>query len=935
MRTDSVFAASGLHETLLTTLTAEPREIERGLDFETVLCPRDWSTPQVEAWLDWADALPEDLPQLGPDIHSDEHRIDLWLGGGIERYVTRLAAWGYALGYFEDSGVAAEFRREVRASLFLGHTAPAMTRKSGMRLHPLAGDRVPETAERRFLSLDDHACTQTLKDLLVTARSEQITRTTRDQLHAALSDISAAIARAEGDRRTSLQQNPALARAALKARKLGASDALIRWVIQSSQNLTDDMPLPHWSAQTVGEDGPAPAPVIVTAARDRTAAGDPGGRLAAQTALESGRLWVCFDPNDAESLDHVVIAPRAAINAYSFYRPDKGFDAATYAQVVRLWTMVLDIETAIAFHADAQAAERVRRLRPLSLTIAGLSELLLAQGLSYSLDEGLDFASALMALTDSHALQTSAQLARTLGAYKGFSGDKDQALYALSQTLYRLSALKGADDLKATSLTAVQDALKLAKGTGLRNRQVTALFDDPELSLRLGAGLGDTPLAHLTSVMESDDGLFVPTLHPAAFDALSQLGLDGQAVRQHLLGTRSLFDAPHINPQSLKQKGLSDFEVGRIEAALTTANDLESAFSPDIIGADFLKDIFGLSDEDLLSPDYNLLEKMGFSPDQIDAARAHIFGHNDLTGLEALDDHARSVLTAPSVKSQWLMRQRLESFTSAPALVPLRLNWDQGATDAQKLMATAASMGLRSLGLKRQTAPEDLLLDIPEFDEPTKRPPIEERAPKPADAAARTIIEKIVERDRSRHKLPDRRKGYIQKASVGGHKVYIHTGEYEDGALGEIFIDMHKEGAAFRSLMNNFAIAVSIGLQYGVPLDEFVDAFVFTRFEPAGPVTGNDSIKSATSILDYIFRELAISYLNRDDLSNADPDALNADGLGQGQTPRPDSEEGIAASQLISKGFMRGQQDNLVVIPFAPKKPKDEDQAFPPEASAE
>jgi ribonucleoside-diphosphate reductase alpha chain len=146
----------------------------------------------------------------------------------------------------------------------------------------------------------------------------------------------------------------------------------------------------------------------------------------------------------------------------------------------------------------------------------------------------------------------------------------------------------------------------------------------------------------------------------------------------------------------------------------------------------------------------------------------------------------------------------------------------------------------------------------------------------------------VVERERARRKLPDRRKGYIQKAAVGGHKVYIHTGEYEDGELGEIFIDMHKEGAAFRSLMNNFAIAISIGLQYGVPLDEFVDAFVFTRFEPAGRVTGNDSIKSATSILDYIFRELGVSYLDRDELANAETETQNADDLGDG---KPDEGE--------------------------------------------
>jgi ribonucleoside-diphosphate reductase alpha chain len=157
---------------------------------------------------------------------------------------------------------------------------------------------------------------------------------------------------------------------------------------------------------------------------------------------------------------------------------------------------------------------------------------------------------------------------------------------------------------------------------------------------------------------------------------------------------------------------------------------------------------------------------------------------------------------------------------------------------------------------------------------------------------------------------------------VGGHKVYIHTGEYDDGELGEIFIDMHKEGAAFRSLMNNFAIAISIGLQYGVPLDEFVDAFVFTRFEPAGPVTGNDTVKSATSILDYIFRELGVSYLGRDDLGNADPGALNADGLGLGKADAVTAEEPQPASRFISRGFSRGAApDNLVFLPSAHRVP--------------
>src|SRR5207249_8298255 len=157
--------------------------------------------------------------------------------------------------------------------------------------------------------------------------------------------------------------------------------------------------------------------------------------------------------------------------------------------------------------------------------------------------------------------------------------------------------------------------------------------------------------------------------------------------------------------------------------------------------------------------------------------------------------------------------------------------------------------------------------------------------PERAQAIAERIVERIVEKAvRERERMPNRRKGYTQKAIVGGHKVYLRTGEYDDGRIGEIFIDMHKEGAAFRSLMNNFAIAISLGLQYGVPLEEYVDAFTFTRFEPAGFVQGNDSIKNATSILDYVFRELAISYLGRYDLAHVVPEDTDRTGLGCGES---------------------------------------------------
>jgi ribonucleoside-diphosphate reductase alpha chain len=177
------------------------------------------------------------------------------------------------------------------------------------------------------------------------------------------------------------------------------------------------------------------------------------------------------------------------------------------------------------------------------------------------------------------------------------------------------------------------------------------------------------------------------------------------------------------------------------------------------------------------------------------------------------------------------------------------------------------------------------------------------------------IVEKIVERvSREREKLPNRRKGYTQKANIGGHKVYLRTGEFDDGRLGEIFIDMHKEGAAFRAMMNNFAISISLGLQYGVPLDEYVEAFTFTRFEPAGMVMGNDRIKNATSILDYIFRELAVSYLDREDLAHVhadSPTALGKADEGQRQAPAP-----IPAQNLVSRGMTRGKvkDQNLMLV---------------------
>jgi ribonucleoside-diphosphate reductase alpha chain len=311
--------------------------------------------------------------------------------------------------------------------------------------------------------------------------------------------------------------------------------------------------------------------------------------------------------------------------------------------------------------------------------------------------------------------------------------------------------------------------------------------------------------------------------------ALEATDLDG--VAEAPAPRRTLAGAPHLTPDRLRRAGFTDHELAVVDAALAEGADLRGAFAA--LDAGFISDVLGGG------TGAEVTTLLGLTSSEIAEAEMHIFGGADT-------------------------RAAAENLTA----ITLDLPWATPADRVHQTVADLFDRGVRAVHLRRGPAPLDLWPELPAEPAP----------PRPQPIVTERIVERVIERERARRKLPDRRKGYIQKAAVGGHKVYLHTGEYDDGELGEIFIDMHKEGAAFRSLMNNFAIAISIGLQYGVPLDEFVDAFVYTRFEPAGPVTGNDTIQSATSILDYLFRELAISYLGRDDLAT-DAAEFDADGL--------------------------------------------------------
>jgi ribonucleoside-diphosphate reductase alpha chain len=486
-------------------------------------------------------------------------------------------------------------------------------------------------------------------------------------------------------------------------------------------------------------------------------------------------------------------------------------------------------------------------------------------------------------------------------------------------------AAHGLDYDSDTGRETARELYRAAAEAGLPDGVRLAAFADPDLSLRLGGmGLDAHPWNGPVTVAETADGETVEVLSDAALRGLAILGLDPGEARAAALGARSLAEAPGINHAALAACGFTDHEIGAVAAALPMARTLRDAFTTEVVGEGFVRDVLGATSTQLDDPTLDLLALMGFSAGDIAAAEIHALGARTLDGFDALNDEQRRVFATGDEAATLAMLAGLSEVLGAPPILSRALPWDA----APQLVADAVAAPI-AVHAFRDAAPFDLALDLPSHARPVVEvreatPPPEPDAPFPqapflqAPFLQERIVERIVERDRTRRKLPDRRKGYIQKAAVGGHKVYIHTGEYDDGELGEIFIDMHKEGAAFRSLMNNFAIAISIGLQYGVPLDEFVDAFVFTRFEPAGPVTGNDTIRSATSILDYIFRELGVSYLDRTDLATGDAEALNADGLGRGNAEGEEQPPELPAAHFISKGFARGQApDNLVFLPTA------------------
>lgn len=598
----------------------------------------------------------------------------------------------------------------------------------------------------------------------------------------------------------------------------------------------------------------------------------------------------------------------ASLNLMKFFKDEtcSEFDVEAIRHASRMWTTVLEISVLMAQFPSKEIAELSYVFRTLGLGYANIGAALMVQGVPYDSPEGCAIAGALTSIMHMRAYATSAEMAKELGTFGGYERNREhmlkvirnhrRAAYSVPKEEYEgltITPMGISDEycpkylLKAAQKDS-DDALKLGEKHGYRNAQVTVIAPTGTIGLVMDCDTtGIEPDFALVKFKKLAGGGYFKIINQSVPLALKNLGYSKKEIQDIILyakGTASLEGCPHINMVTLKEKGFTDEKLKAINDSLAGSFDIKFAFNHWTLGEEFCINKLGIPEEQLSDFSFDMLRFLGFSNEEIQDANDYVCGTMTVEGAPHIKDEHLPVFDCAnrcgrtgtryiSAEGHINMMAAAQPFISGAISKTINLPNEATVEDFKDAYMLSWQKMLKANALYRDgsklsqplNSMSDVLEELEEEDDEVLA------AQDQVVKIAEKIIHKYVAR---RQRLPFRRGGYTQKVKIGGQSVYLRTGEYDNGQLGEIFIDMHREGAAFRSLMNCFAIAISLGLQHGVPLEEFVDAFVFTKFEPSGMVNGSPHVKMTTSIIDYIFRELAVTYLGRDDLAHVAPEDI-------------------------------------------------------------
>ncbi len=638
------------------------------------------------------------------------------------------------------------------------------------------------------------------------------------------------------------------------------------------------------------------------------------------TCPEGGRINASNPCSEYMFLDNTA-CNLASINLAHFFDPKtRVFDVKGFEHACRIWTMVLEISVLMAQFPSKEVAQLSYDYRTLGLGYANLGSALMVNGIPYDSDKARAIAGAITAIMTGTAYATSAEMAKELGTFSKYNDNREHMLrvmrnhrYAAYNSTENYEGLEIAppgidpkycpDYLLTAACNAWDKAVEMGEKYGYRNAQTTVIAPTGTIGLVMDCDTtGIEPDFALVKFKKLSGGGYFKIINQAVPEALANLGYQEHevtAIVNYAKGSASLQNAPHINLNSLKAKGLTDDELEKLDKGVVSAFEIGFAFNVWALGEECLKRL-GFKPEQYNAHDFNLLRALGFSNKQIAEANEHICGTMTLEGAPYLKQEHYPIFDCANkcgakgerfihAHGHIKMMASAQPFLSGAISKTINLPNEAKVDEIKDCYQLSWALGLKANALYRDgcklSQPLSTKSDVKE-EKDDKLDTVEEvlgeaanvklsdLSPEQVIEAAIAIMEKSKDTNFMRQlsrvvqkkSLPYKRRGYTQKASIGGQTVFVRTGEYEDGTLGEIFVDMHKEGATFRSLMNCFAIAVSVGLQYGVPLEEYVEKFTFTRFEPAGMVVGHANIKNATSIIDYIFRMLGYEYQNRTDL---------------------------------------------------------------------